>query len=69
MAPSVLLELPARFETDSRAREVEVDGAKWRLVEPGEVDIGLGCGIHTGEYVVGDVGAARRSQFTCPGGQ
>ncbi len=41
---------------------------QWRLVEPREVDIGLGCGIHTGEALVGDVGAARRSEFTALGG-
>jgi len=41
--------------------------AEWRLYSPQEIDIGLGCGIHTGEALVGNVGADFREQFTALG--
>lgn len=40
---------------------------KWRLYTPQSIDIGVGCGIHTGEVLVGNVGTDFRDQFTALG--
>lgn len=40
---------------------------QWQLYVPNKIDIGLGCGIHTGEVLVGNVGTAVRDQFTALG--
>jgi class 3 adenylate cyclase len=40
---------------------------KWRLYTPQAINIGLGCGIHTGEALVGNVGTDFRDQFTALG--
>lgn len=40
---------------------------KWTLYTPHEIEIGLGCGIHTGEVLVGNVGTGFRDQFTALG--
>jgi class 3 adenylate cyclase len=40
---------------------------KWRLYVPDKIDIGLGCGIHTGEVLAGNVGTEFRDQFTALG--
>lgn len=40
---------------------------KWNLYVPDKIDIGLGCGIHTGETLVGNVGTDFRDQFTALG--
>ncbi len=40
---------------------------EWKLYSPQKVEIGLGCGIHTGEVLVGNVGADFREQFTALG--
>lgn len=40
---------------------------QWKLYTPQKIDIGLGCGIHTGEVLVGNVGADFRDQFTALG--
>ena len=40
---------------------------KWSLYTPHKIDIGLGCGIHTGEALVGNVGTDFRDQFTALG--
>jgi len=34
---------------------------------PDKIEIGLGCGIHTGEVLVGNVGTEFRDQFTALG--
>ncbi len=40
---------------------------KWVLYTPQKIDIGLGCGIHTGETLVGNVGTEGRDQYTALG--
>jgi class 3 adenylate cyclase/CheY-like chemotaxis protein len=40
---------------------------KWQLYVPDKIEIGLGCGIHTGETLVGNVGTDFRDQFTALG--
>lgn len=40
---------------------------EWQLYVPDAISIGLGCGIHTGEVLVGNVGTAFRDQFTALG--
>ncbi|MBI4651306.1 adenylate/guanylate cyclase domain-containing protein [Candidatus Desantisbacteria bacterium] len=40
---------------------------QWVLYTPQTIDIGLGCGIHTGETLVGNVGTENRDHFTALG--
>lgn len=40
---------------------------EWNLYVPDKIDIKLGCGIHTGEVLVGNVGTSVRDQFTALG--
>lgn len=40
---------------------------KWKLHTPHNIEIGLGCGIHTGSVLVGNVGTEFRDQFTALG--
>jgi class 3 adenylate cyclase len=40
---------------------------KWQMYVPDKIDIGLGCGIHTGETLAGNVGTEFRDQFTALG--
>ncbi len=40
---------------------------QWTLYTPQKIEIGLGCGIHTGEVLVGNVGTDFRDQFTALG--
>ena len=40
---------------------------QWKLYTPQNIEIGLGCGIHTGEVLVGNVGTDFRDQFTALG--
>ncbi|PKP54568.1 MAG: hypothetical protein CVT90_00600 [Candidatus Altiarchaeales archaeon HGW-Altiarchaeales-3] len=40
---------------------------QWTLYTPQTIDIGLGCGIHTGESLVGNVGTENRDHFTAIG--
>jgi len=40
---------------------------RWRKKEPKQIDIGLGCGIHTGDMLVGALGSGLRDQFTALG--
>jgi adenylate cyclase len=40
---------------------------QWILYTPQAIDIGLGCGIHTGESLVGNVGTVDRDHFTALG--
>jgi len=40
---------------------------QWKLYEPRKIELGLGCGIHTGEALVGNVGTDFRDQFTALG--
>lgn len=40
---------------------------QWKLSAAQNISIGLGCGIHTGEALVGNVGAEFRDQFTALG--
>jgi class 3 adenylate cyclase/ActR/RegA family two-component response regulator len=40
---------------------------QWSLYTPQTIDIGLGCGIHTGEVLIGNVGTELRDQYTALG--
>jgi adenylate cyclase len=40
---------------------------QWTLYTPQNIEIGLGCGIHTGEVLVGNVGTDLRDQYTALG--
>lgn len=40
---------------------------QWVLYTPQTIDIGLGCGIHTGETLIGNMGTEIRDQFTALG--
>lgn len=40
---------------------------EWALYVPDAIDIGIGCGIHTGDALVGNVGTKIRDQFTALG--
>jgi adenylate cyclase len=40
---------------------------KWQLYAPDNIEIGLGCGIHTGDTLAGNVGTEFRDQFTALG--
>lgn len=40
---------------------------QWKLYVPDKIEIGIGCGIHTGEVLVGNVGTDFRDQFTALG--
>jgi adenylate cyclase len=40
---------------------------QWKLYTPQKIEIGIGCGIHTGEALVGNVGTDFRDQFTALG--
>jgi class 3 adenylate cyclase len=40
---------------------------EWRKYVPDKIEIGLGCGIHTGETLAGNVGTDFRDQFTALG--
>jgi class 3 adenylate cyclase/CheY-like chemotaxis protein len=40
---------------------------QWKLYTPHKIEIGLACGIHTGEALVGNVGTDFRDQFTALG--
>ncbi|MBR1201512.1 MULTISPECIES: adenylate/guanylate cyclase domain-containing protein [unclassified Bradyrhizobium] len=41
--------------------------AEWTLYTAEKIDIGLGCGIHTGDVLVGNVGPVSRDQYTALG--
>lgn len=59
-----------RAAQDLRLRFKEVRDRwmqKWTLYTPHKIEIGLGCGIHTGEALVGNVGTEFRDQFTALG--
>jgi class 3 adenylate cyclase len=56
------LDLRPKFES-VLARWME----QWTLYTPHKIEIGLGCGIHTGEVLVGNVGTEFRDQFTALG--
>ena len=49
------------------AKVLEKWMAKWQLYVPDKIEIGLGCGIHTGETLAGNVGTDFRDQFTALG--
>lgn len=40
---------------------------QWQLYVPDKIEIGLGCGIHTGEVLAGNFGTEFRDQFTAVG--
>ncbi len=40
---------------------------QWKLYTPQQIEVSLGCGIHTGEVLVGNVGTEFRDQFTALG--
>lgn len=61
-AVQAALDLRERF-----ARLKKKWGEKWQKYTPQSVEIGLGCGIHSGEVLVGNVGTEFRDQFTALG--
>jgi adenylate cyclase len=40
---------------------------EWTLYTPQAIDIGIGCGVHTGEALVGNLGTPNRDHFTAIG--
>lgn len=40
---------------------------QWKLYAPDKIEIGLGCGMHTGEVLAGNIGTGFRDQFTALG--
>jgi adenylate cyclase len=56
------IELRPQFE-----KVLEAWMQKWQLYVPDKIEIGLGCGIHTGETLAGNVGTDFRDQFTALG--
>lgn len=40
---------------------------QWKLYSAQQIEIGLGCGLHTGEALVGNVGTEIRDQYTALG--
>ncbi len=40
---------------------------QWKLYTPHQIEIALGCGIHTGEVLAGNMGTEFRDQFTAVG--
>lgn len=59
-----------RAAIDLRPKFDELVGrwmAQWTLYTPQQIEIGLGCGIHTGDVLVGNVGTEFRDQFTALG--
>jgi class 3 adenylate cyclase len=40
---------------------------RWRMNTAAVIDVGVGCGIHTGDVVVGNLGTEFRDQFTALG--
>lgn len=61
-AVEAAVELRTRF-LEVKTRWME----RWVLYTPEKIDIGLGCGIHTGEVLAGNVGTEFRDQFTALG--
>ncbi len=61
-AISAAVEFRVEFE-----QLVQTWSEEWGLYVPDAIDIGLGCGIHTGEALVGNVGTHFRDQFTALG--
>lgn len=41
--------------------------ARWDKVTAQQVSVGLGCGMHTGQALVGNIGTSSRDQFTALG--
>jgi len=61
-AVEAAIELRERFE-----QVLKTWLEQWVLYTPQTIDIGLGCGIHTGETLIGNVGTESRDQFTALG--
>lgn len=61
-AANAALELKGKFNA-LLAQWIE----RWKMYTAQMIDIGLGCGIHTGECLVGNVGTEIRDQFTALG--
>lgn len=61
-AVNTALDLKKRFENVLKEWMEQ-----WTLYTPQKIDVGIGCGIHTGETLVGNVGTEIRDQFTALG--
>jgi class 3 adenylate cyclase len=61
-AVDAAVDLKEWFDKDLPARL-----SRWRKLVPHEISMGLGCGIHTGTALVGNVGSSRREEFTALG--
>ena len=57
----------ARDLRDSFQQVVNAWLPRWSLYTPQKIEIGLGCGIHTGDALVGNLGTEFRDQFTAVG--
>jgi class 3 adenylate cyclase/CheY-like chemotaxis protein len=58
----------AAMELREEFQAVYADWLKqWELYSPQAIDIGLGCGVHTGEVLVGNLGTELRDHFTAVG--
>ena len=61
-ATAAALDLASRFRGMVKKWEVQ-----WNQAGAQPVPVGLGCGMHTGKSLVGNLGTARREQFTAIG--
>jgi adenylate cyclase len=58
----------ASFELKNRFNELLHQWIEqWALYSPNKISIGIACGVHTGEVLVGNVGTDLRDQFTALG--
>lgn len=61
-ATAAALDLAVRFRSIVKRWEVQ-----WNVPGTAPLQVGLGCGMHTGKSLVGNLGTARREQFTAIG--
>lgn len=61
-AVNAAIEMQQRFDK-LKKKYIE----KWKRWEPRNIKIGLGCGIHTGEVLVGNTGTEEYADFTAIG--
>ncbi len=62
-AVQAALDLASRFGQELQTRWLAV----WARLTPQDLTLGLGCGVNTGEALVGNIGTSSRDQFTALG--